>query len=196
MHQLVVKELPPLYQKIGDIDLNQDPKLLFWLNVVGLILFICFWWLFWRLTILQRPDFNNAHHPINLFIIFGIIIITLFVFISHEIVHGGFFWFFTRSRPQFGFKGAYAYAAAPDWFIYRNVYLIIGMAPLIFITLLGLVLISLIPISYLIILIYALTLNASGSVGDIAICLWLLRYPNSTLIQDHGDAIKIFHFED
>jgi hypothetical protein len=196
MRQLAMKELPPFYHQIGDIDLSKDTKLLFWLNIVGLILFICFGWLFWRFTIFQRPDFNNTHHPINFLIIVGIIIITLFVFIFHEILHGCFFWIFTQSRPKFGFKGAYAYAAAPEWYIHRNAYLVIGIAPLLLITLIGLILIPVIPNFYLIILIYALTLNASGSVGDIAVCLWLLRHPSSTLIQDYGDEIKIFHCED
>jgi hypothetical protein len=76
----------------------------------------------------------------------GVVLLLLAVqVILHELIHGFFFWFFTRSRPTFGFKGFYAYAAAPDWYLPRNQHLIVALAPLVLITGLGLVLLTFVP---------------------------------------------------
>jgi len=37
---------------------------------------------------------------------------TAVVLLAHELVHGAFFWIFSRSRPVFGLRIGYAYAAA------------------------------------------------------------------------------------
>jgi len=48
-----------------------------------------------------------------------------------------FFWVFTRSRPVFGLRGWYAFAAAPGWFLTRGQYLVTILAPFLILSVLG-----------------------------------------------------------
>src|SRR6266699_209791 len=74
------------------------------------------------------------------------VVITLcVVLILHELTHGLFFWLFTKSRPAFGFKGWYAYAAAPGWYLPRAQFLVVVGAPLTLLSLLGEALLLLVP---------------------------------------------------
>jgi hypothetical protein len=114
------------------------------------------------------------------------------VLLLHELVHGAFFWISTRSQPRFGLKLTYAFAAAPDWYIPRNPYLVIGLAPVVLITLAGILLLPFIPPALVLPCVLALALNASGSVGDAYIIGCLIRRPPSTLVNDHGDSIHFY----
>jgi hypothetical protein len=114
------------------------------------------------------------------------------VLLLHELVHGAFFWLITRSRPVFGLQAAYAYAAAPNWYIPRNPYLVVGLAPLILLTLTGVALLPWLPAALLLPWIFALAVNASGSIGDVYIIGWLLTRPAGALVNDHGDCIHIY----
>jgi hypothetical protein len=114
------------------------------------------------------------------------------VLVLHELVHGLCFWWINRARPRFGLQLAYPYAAAPEWYIPRNPYLIVGLAPLILISLLGVVMLPWLPQPLLLPWILALAVNASGSVGDVYVIGWLLTRPASALVNDHGDCIQIY----
>jgi hypothetical protein len=110
----------------------------------------------------------------------------------HELIHGAFFWIFTGARPIFGLRLAYAYAAAPDWYIPRNAFLMIGLAPLVLISLGGAALLPAMPPSLLPIWWLALTANASGAVGDLYIVGWLLSKSAHLYINDCGDRMSVY----
>jgi hypothetical protein len=112
--------------------------------------------------------------------------------VLHELIHGLFFWLFTRTRPAFGFKGAYAYAAAPGWYIPRSQYIIVGLAPLVLITLGGFALLVVVPAWLIPALLFVVVMNGAGAVGDIAVVGWLLVQPRATLVHDLGDAVAIY----
>ncbi len=168
-----------------------------WLNLIGLGLLLLFGWLFLWLAMLLRPqpgselsfsfDLQSGFSAI-----LGIVVAFISVLLLHELVHGACFWLITRSRPRFGLQLAYAYAAAPDWFIPRDPYLIVGLAPIILISLLGVALLPWLPAVLSPPWIFALAVNASGSVGDVYIIGWLLARPASALVNDHGDCIHIY----
>jgi hypothetical protein len=155
-----------------------------------LVSFFIFGWLFLQLSaILRNPNAPQTRIQGALGWVITILISYALMILLHELVHGLFFWIITRQRPYIGLKSAYAYAAAPDWFIPRNSYLVIGLAPLVLITLLGVILIPWIPGDGLIVVIFILTANASGSMGDIFVVGWLSTQPRTTLLCDHGDKI-------
>lgn len=185
--------LPAGYHLVRTIDLRTQPALLLWLNLIGLALFLPFAWLFFWLALCVRPP--TAPRPSLTFglpTILAIIIAFGVVLLLHEFVHGACFWWITHSRPRFGLQAAYAYAAAPDWYISRNPYLIIGLAPLVLITLVGLTLLPGLPVALWLPWIFALSVNASGSIGDVYIIFWLLSRPASILVNDHGDRIHVY----
>jgi hypothetical protein len=187
------RTLPDHYTLLHKLDLSSDHRLLVILNLVGLVMFFVFGGLFVRLAGMLLPE---GRPPVGevawLPYLLGILAASVLVILLHELVHGLFFWLATGSQPHFGFRLAYAYAAAPGWYIPRNFYVLVGLAPLVLISLLGVALIPFISIYWLYILIFALTINASGAVGDVYIVGWLLLRPADTLVNDRGDGIWFY----
>jgi Putative zincin peptidase len=189
--------LPDGYHLTRSIDLRKQPVLLLWLNLIGLGLLLLLAWLFfllasrWRLVI--GPVLSlSITLPSGWVTFLAIVIALVAVLLLHELVHGALFWMITRSRPRFGLGITYAYAAAPDWYISRNPYLVVGLAPLVLITLFGVALLPILPAALVMPWVLALALNASGSVGDVYIVGRLLARPANTLVNDHGDCIHIY----
>jgi hypothetical protein len=112
--------------------------------------------------------------------------------ILHEAIHGLFFRLFTGGKVKFAFKGAYAYAAAPDWYVNKPPYLLISLAPLVLITVLGLISLLFAPASWISPLMLLITLNASGAIGDLYVFFLLLRMPGDVLVRDFGEQMEIY----
>jgi len=127
-----------------------------------------------------------------LFLIWIIFAVTGITIILHELAHGVLFWFSTRERPKFGCSLLYAYAAAPGWYLKTNIYWLIGLGPLIFLSLLGILLLPFVPLSWLGYLLFAIFLNATGAVGDLYIVFRLAFEPIGTLAQDEGTGFRVF----
>jgi hypothetical protein len=197
---IATRMLPDRYRKVGTLDVRQDQRLLVFLNLGGLLLMVIAGWLFFRFAAWLHPvELATAILPLNnrtsnavIGLILGILILFIFHIILHEAIHGLFFWLFTHSRPLFAFRWAYAYAAAPDWYIFRNPFFIITLAPFVLITLVGLLIIAFAPAAYLLPTWFVITLNAGGAIGDLAVAAWLLRQPAACLAQDRGDAVTLY----
>jgi hypothetical protein len=189
--------LPPDYQLALTIDLRKQPGLMLLLNLIGLGLLLVFGWLFFWLAVRLNPQAGlslsfSFNLPSGLSAVLVIVASFAAVLLLHELVHGAFFWLVTRSRPHFGLQAAYAYAAAPDWYIPRNPYLVVGLSPLILISLAGVALLPWLPAALVLPWVFALAVNASGSVGDVYIIARLLAGPPSAVVNDHGDCIHIY----
>lgn len=192
-------QLPPEnYHLIRTFDLRKEPRLVIALNLIGLILFAVFGGLLFIIMVLVHPEASAfqfsisgdlAHFILAVVIISGAYIGAL---VLHELIHGTCFWLITGSRPRFGVGSAYAYAAAPEWYIPCNLYLVVGLAPLVVITAVGVALLPVLPASTLIIWWFILTTNASGAVGDMFVVGWLLLKAPRTMINDHGDRILVY----
>ena len=190
---LALRDLPPEYEFLQSLDLSQEPRLLLILNLIGLVLFVLFGWVFLQITLALRSDLVSLTGPLSFVpLLVGLLVSYVGVLVLHELVHGLFFWFVTQHRPIFGFKGLYAYAAAPEWYIPKDVFLVIGLAPLVLISLVGVALIPFVPLWSVPLLLFALTANASGAIGDIYTVYYLLRLSSATLVQDRGDNFLVF----
>ena len=190
-------QLPPDYEMRGEIDLSKNKGLALLLNLIGLILILVFGAFFGWLTLLLRPDLILAGWEIgdvSQLLTFTLVLLGLSIaqVTLHELVHGLFFRLATKSRPRYGFKGLYAYAAAPEWYLPRNRYLVVGLAPVVGMSLVGLLFISFVPQGLVLPLFYVIVVNAAGSIGDLMVAGWLLFKPATTLVQDGGDAIAIY----
>ena len=117
---------------------------------------------------------------------------TFGMMVVHEAFHGIFFWHYTGTRPKFGFRGAYACAAAPDWYLTRDQYLVTGLAPLVGITVIGILLLAFAPAGWIPLLVLVVVFNASGAVGDLWVTSWLLRCPPDALCNDQGDETCLY----
>lgn len=198
--KFATQNLPADYQEARTLDISRDTRLLLALNVAGLVIMLISGWFFYHAMHWLRPEETS---PAVLFlsirsirdlamIILAILGLTAGNLILHEGVHGVFFWLFTHSMPRFAFRGAYAYAAAPGWYIFRNPFLVTTLAPLGFISLAGLVVMRLVPPAGLAATWFVVTLNASGAVGDLLVAWWILRQAPQSLIQDRGDVVTLY----
>lgn len=171
----------------------QDRRVALALNLAGLGGLFLFGWFFSLAVAAIRPEispglgwlFSDANLLILIAGFIGVLIL-------HELIHGLFFWLFTGVRPQFGFKVYYAYAAAPDWFLPRNQFLVVGLGPIVLISLAGLGLMTVVSDQLLPELLLLLILNAAGSVGDLAVVGWLLGQPATTYINDTGPRMTFY----
>lgn len=191
--------LPDGYRLLGSLDLSKNIRALIIMNIIGTLLFFLFGWLFFGFVSKVRPGIAVIAPVIEIgswvdliSILATLLLAQGIMIVLHEGVHGFFFWLFTRDRPIYAFKGFYAYAAMPDWFIPRDPYLVTCLGPLVGITLLGLLSLAIAPAAWLLIIIFIMTLNAAGATGDMAIAGWLLTTPSSSYAQDHGDAFSIY----
>ena len=192
-----VRTLPNGYVYSREIDLSRNVKLTLLLNFAGVGLFLFFGWLFLNLGAYLRRITPlalrmSSQPPSTLEIILETLAAFLLALTLHEAVHGMFFFLITRDRPIFGFRGAFAYAAAPGWFIARNPYLVVGLSPFILISLAGLAATIIVPEKLFLPLLFGLTINASGAIGDLYIIGWLLGQPVEALINDRGDDITVY----
>lgn len=199
--QQAVQQLPDGYELKERWDLSEDRKAKFFLSLASLGLFILFWLLFNGLLRIFRPESNNLASgfdinltdPLSLITsVLVLIFVTIGMVFLHEGIHGLFFWLFTREKPRFGFKVVYAFAGAPGWYITKRPYIIVGIAPLVVITIVGFLLLLVVPSGWILPLLLFMTMNASGAAGDIYTVFWLLSKPDNILVSDSGDSVKIY----
>ena len=187
------RDLPPTYQQSRTLDLASRPGLMILLNLLGLLLFFAFGLAF---LLLAGAIYPGVKFGISSFsAVSGVLAFLLGyagVLVLHELVHGLFFVIFTRSRPHFGLKQMYAYACAPDWYIPRNQFLVVGLAPFILITLGGFVLLPLASVNLATFMLFAMAVNASGAIGDLYTVVWILRFPANAFVCDHGEKFTIY----
>lgn len=191
------KELGAEYLYAGRLDLGERNKGMV-VNLAGVLLLFAFGWLFAQVAAAIRPETTSAGffdviqglEPLYLFI--GLFV----MLVAHELIHGLFFWIYTRERPQFGFKVVYAYASAPDWYIRRNQFIVTGLAPVVIITVLGIAFLPFVPEIYLAEMLILLAFNAAASVGDMVTVGWLLPKPPTAMVRDSGTLIDVYTLAD
>jgi len=189
---------PPIeYTILKVLDLASRPVVIL-LNLAAIPLVPIFYLFFDLLRSMILPDHAFSLLTVSetltfslwqlLVIILGLIIMV----IIHELIHGLFFWIYTHERPVFAIKPAYAFAAAPEWYVRRNAYFLIGLAPLILISVILVPLAVLLPSSSAAVVLLIAAMNAAGSLGDIVVVTWILFHPADSYIQDHGDRFILF----
>lgn len=198
-----MRSLPPDYVEVGTLDLGKNKRALILINLLGLFLMLVFGGLFTYLLVLMRPVFlyqsplSNPFGLKSVILVIFVLLLLLAVMLAvmllvHEAIHGFFFWLFSKTRPKFAFKGWYACAGLPGWYIPRGKYLITALSSFAVITLMGFLLLAFLPAKWLFITLVMMIANASGSVGDLVVVAWLLFQPRGSLAQDRGDSVTLY----
>lgn len=187
------KMLPPSFTKFHSLDLT-NRKLVVAMNIAGVLLLFVFGWVFMGVAAFFNPQFFWLE--LLIFVrslsLPTLLLTILLVVVLHELSHALFFWLFSRERPKVGFNLLYAYATAPDWFFPRYQFLLIGLAPVLLLTLAGLLVMPLVDFFTVARLILALTVNAAGAVGDFIVVIWVLGQPADILLRDEGTAVTAY----
>lgn len=166
---LSTKTLNHNYTHKLEIDFQKNKKLFFSINLISLISFVIFYLIFYYISLLIIPSVtDNIIFYVNSFqnlpIIFDFIFLAVIflVLYLHELIHAFFFYMFTKEKPVIGIKSIYAFAAAPEWYINKNEYLIISLSPMVLITIIGFILLAVFPFQYLSIVFFTFTVNAAA----------------------------------
>lgn len=176
------------------MDLKTNKTMAILLNVAGAgVVFLTFW----LLTVFvnwARPELSATSFSLGFGLTDGLILVLLVAgnMVVHELIHGLFFWLFTRARPVFGLSLSYAYAAAPGWYIPASQYWIIGLAPLVIIAATGLLVMAFGPLTWMLPAAIVVGFNTGGAVGDMWIIYKLLRTSSACLVNDTGHSIHFF----
>lgn len=192
------RSLPDTHTLRWDFNLKRDWRAALLMQAAGLGLFILFGVGFGALIQSMRDDLNLQQTLViasagdGLTLIGALLGIMALVVVLHEWVHGLFFWFFTRERPKFGIGWGYAYASAPGWYFPRGQYLIVGLAPLITLSLAGLAVIAVAPPGWVGALFWGLLINASGAVGDLWVTARIALERGDILVEDTGDGFRVY----
>ncbi len=198
MKILATKILPAEYVLIRKLDIRESKNLIL-MNVWGVVLLVLSWIGFTRLANWIRPERTHSvftfsiDNLLSAFLDLGLLLlVTVTMLVVHEALHGVCFWGYTKTVPKFAFKGFYAYAAAPDWYLPKGLYLITGLAPLVVITVVCVGLMFFVPLAWIPALLWMLILNTSGAVGDLWMVYGLLRSPAEVLACDKGDVLEFY----
>lgn len=109
----------------------------------------------------------------------------------HELLHALAFLLW-GGTPYFGVKMPYAlFCGARNQLFRRNQYLVVGLAPLIVITLAGIILTLFSPI----VAVYTLAItigNVSGAAGDVLAAQKLWRMSSDVLVEDTNDGFRVW----
>lgn len=188
-----VRELPENYRLYTRLAI-EDSRTLLIMNGLGVLLLVLFGTFFFQWTLRLRPQIfadglTFSFSLLKTLLALGVIAVVL---VLHEGIHGLGFVLLARVRPTFAFKGAYAYAAAPGWYLPRGPYLWIGLAPFLLISLAGMAALLIAPLAWLPAIYLAVVFNATGAVGDLWVAYLLLRAPRTCLACDSGQEIQLF----
>jgi len=186
------KKLPDDYLEIFALNLSINRKALILINGFALLLLMIFGLIFADLFTTLRPKEFDQGNLWNSLKSLNTLLAIVLMLILHEGTHAVFFWKFTGDKPKLGVTAFYAYAAAPKWFIPKPQYVIIGLAPLILITVIGIAIVPIISPELLPYHFFLLMMNATGSAGDIYVVAKVSRYPKDILVKDLGDAFQIY----
>ena len=137
----------------------------------------------------STPGINSIK---SLLLWIGINVISYILILPiHELIHAAAF-ILLGGKPYFGAKLPYAlYCGAKDQLFRRNQYFVVGLAPLVVITLAGIILILISPVlaSYMLL---AFIGNFSGAAGDIWVVRRLVRRPPSILVEDTESGYRVW----
>jgi hypothetical protein len=191
------KVLPSNYYLLKTLDLSR-PRVILWLNLAALPLLFIFGWLFGLMIFLLPSISTPPKGLLNYLTSFpgwGLLAFPLSIILMlvlHELIHGGFFWLFTHERPRFALKSGYAFAAAPEWFLPAAQYILVGLSPLLIISIVSSLLAWIVSSTITPYLLFIATFNAAGSLGDMIVVAWVVKQPKTILVKDEGDIFSSF----
>ena len=186
------RTLPEGYVQSGEINLKNNKRLAITLNFAAIPIAILNFFLLSIFAGLVHPSLMNTSSTITLGVVAVVVGLMVLLFTIHELIHGFFFWVFTRSRPVFALRLFYAYAGAPDWYIPTRQFMIVALGPLVIIGAVGMLLMLLVPESWVFLIVIMVALNTGGSTGDLFVFTRLFKLSPTSLANDTGDVMTFY----
>lgn len=186
--------LPESYQEVLSWKVTEKPMRVIALNIAGLILFVIFGMIFSSMAFGLGKIPSQGNFRIGLVEISLSIAGVVLTLVLHELTHGLTMQMFGTS-PTYGiiWKGLMLYATSPEYAYRRNSYVVIALAPFVFISVLVVLGMWILQgTAWVALFATCGVVNASGAVGDMWITTIVLRYATTAYIMDERDGIRVF----
>jgi hypothetical protein len=186
--------LPENYQEVLSWKVTGKPMRLIALNIVGGILFVIFGMIFSSLAFGLGKMPSEGNFRIGLGEIGLAIVGIVGTLVLHELTHG-LVMQILGANPKYGiiWKGLMLYATSPGYAYRRNNYVVIALAPFVFISVLVILGMWILQgTAWVVLLAVCGVVNASGAVGDMWITMVVLRYAATAYVMDERDGIRMF----
>jgi hypothetical protein len=186
--------LPENYQEVLSWKITGKPMRVIALNIVAAILFVIFGMIFSSMAFGLGKIPSEGNFRIGLVEISLSIVGVMLTLVLHELTHGLTMQMFGAS-PKYGiiWKGLMLYATSPGYAYRRNNYVVISLAPFVFISVLVILGMWILQgTAWVALLAICGIVNASGAVGDMWITMIVLRYESTAYVMDERDGIRVF----
>ena len=187
--------LPEGYAQIGEINLKKNKRLAVALNILAFFVAVLCFFMLTSFAAYVRPGITTTSGTITVGGMAVVAVLVILLLIVHELIHGYFFWVFTRSRPVFALRLFYAYAGAPDWYIPTRQFAAVAVGPLVIIDVVGLLLMLVVPESWVLLILFLVAFNTGGSIGDLLVFTNLLKLSSTSLANDTGDVMTFYEHQ-
>jgi hypothetical protein len=176
--------LPEGFVKFKEINMQTDKKLALLVNGLAVLIMV----VMVVLGVVFAPRIWDKTIILQIFLLLPALICYMFF---HELIHGLFFWIFSKQKPRYGFTGLYAYARS-EAFYPKLQYLIIGLSPVVVFLIVFLLLNIFLPSSWFWFAYVLQIFNISGAAGDLYVTLLLAKLPKDILIFDFGVGMEFY----
>ena len=107
----------------------------------------------------------------------------------HELIHASVFYLTHRQLPRIGWRGWTIFASAPEHVLSARSLITNALAPFTVISLMGVILLSYMPLAYSSWVFIPTLVNAAASGGDFMAVWFVARQKQGTQFNDQGDVI-------
>jgi hypothetical protein len=177
---------------IQNVNLIDDKKLLLLLNIVSIPLLIVFSVLFGFISSKFPPVNILQQEKLYGYSIIMFIVVYFAIIVIHEMIHGLFFKLLNKkAKVKFGFKNGCAYATSPNTFYSKSKFLVILLAPFVFITF-ALFLFYWGGFIHAVTFVILAASHAAACVGDFYFVYLILRAPQNSQVEDTEQGIAFY----
>ena len=186
-----VQHLPAGYREIYAIDMNQDKKILIFINVLAVLIAVVMVVPMNRLVPISSLLSMEAGLT-NYWLRFLVLTGSLFAYTGlHELVHGITMKAFGTKRVNYGFTGMCAFAGSNDYYS-KGSYITIALAPVVVFLLVFSALSFLVPREWFWVVYLLQVSNIAGASGDIFFTVKFSKMPEDILVRDRGVSMTVY----
>jgi hypothetical protein len=185
--------LPDNYQEVRYWTITGKPMRVIAMNILSVFLFVIFGRIFSWLAFSLGKLPSEGEIKLGLSEIGLVLAGAILTLVLHELTHGLAMQMF-GAKPKYGilWQGM-LYATSPGYSYHRNNYVVIALAPFVFLSILFILGMWLLQGTLWVALLGICGIfNAAGAIGDMWITTIVLRYAAAAYVMDERDGMRVF----
>jgi len=180
-----MNQLPEGYKEIRKVDLTEDKKTFFVINIFSFIIFIAMV----VLCAINKPISFTVNSEFLYLLILAVFLYIIYI-ILHEAIHEYFMNKFSGIKAYYGHTRFCAYAGSDAYFNKKH-YIIISLAPIVILGTVLFIINAIVSQRYFWIIYFVQIGNITGSLGDLYVTYLMSKMPDDTLTQDTGVSMTM-----